>query len=119
MLSTYNEKGEECPSDVPTSVTVKLRPSSSSADLRRMIREELSRAAAEQGIESFEEADDFDVGEDYDPQSPWELQADQADAEIAWPEAKPEAPPPEEPQPGTNPSPGDKAPPSASGGSAQ
>lgn len=42
--------------------------------LRRMVREELSRSAADVGAETFDEADDFDVGDDdeFDPYSPYE-----------------------------------------------
>lgn len=42
--------------------------------IQRMVRFELSQSAAEQGHETFEEADDFDVGEDADElRSPYEL----------------------------------------------
>jgi len=39
--------------------------------VREMVRRELSDAAVEVGAESFEEADDFEVG-DFDPRSPYE-----------------------------------------------
>lgn len=43
--------------------------------IRNLVRTELSRRAAETGeLESFEEADDFDIGDDYDPTSPYEVQ---------------------------------------------
>lgn len=48
--------------------------------VRRLVRTELSQQAAQLGAETFEEADDFDVGDDYDPVSPWELSVDQEDA---------------------------------------
>lgn len=42
--------------------------------IREMVRSEHLRIAAEKsGMETFEEADDFDVGDDYDPSSPYEL----------------------------------------------
>lgn len=42
--------------------------------IQRMVRYELSQSAAEQGHETFEEADDFEVGEDADElRSPYEL----------------------------------------------
>lgn len=45
--------------------------------IRNLVRTELSRRAADSGdLESFEEADDFDVGDDYDPTSPYEQQFD-------------------------------------------
>lgn len=41
--------------------------------IREMIRSErLAMEAAQQGFETFEEADDFDVGDDFDPRSPYE-----------------------------------------------
>lgn len=41
--------------------------------IRDMVRSEHLRLAAESaGTETFEEADDFDVGDDYDPHSPYE-----------------------------------------------
>jgi len=41
-------------------------------DIREMVRSELSRRAQSQGLESFDEAEDFDIDEEYDPTSPWE-----------------------------------------------
>lgn len=41
-------------------------------NIRDMVRREMSIAAAEAGMETFEEADDFEVGDDYDPRSPYE-----------------------------------------------
>lgn len=42
--------------------------------IREMIRSEhLRQAAIAAGAETLEEADDFDVGEDYDPTSPYEI----------------------------------------------
>ena len=45
--------------------------------IRELIRSEKLRLAAEEaGHESFEEADDFDVGDDYDPSTPYEADFD-------------------------------------------
>lgn len=41
-------------------------------DVREMVRMELSRQAAAAGYESFDEAEDFDIDDEYDPSSPWE-----------------------------------------------
>lgn len=41
-------------------------------DIREMVRGELSRRAADGGYDSFEEAEDFDVDDEYDPTTPWE-----------------------------------------------
>lgn len=41
--------------------------------IRDMVRSErLAMEMAEAGVETFEEADDFDVGDDYDPNTPYE-----------------------------------------------
>lgn len=41
--------------------------------IRAMIRaEELRKEAEAAGLETFEEADDFEIGDDYDPTSPYE-----------------------------------------------
>lgn len=49
------------------------RAPSLSDQIREMVRSErLARDLAEQGVETFEEADDFDIGDDYDPSTPYE-----------------------------------------------
>lgn len=66
--------GREMPSPLPVAPPVgyKKRPSLSE-QIREMVRSEhLRRAAVESGMETFEEADDFDVPDDEDPASPYE-----------------------------------------------
>lgn len=59
--------------EVPTRLRL---PQNRTDQLRQYIREELSRAAADQGHESFEEADDIEPDdEDAMPYSPFELHA--------------------------------------------
>lgn len=59
--------------DTPVSVPVKFnRPPSLHEQIKSLIRREVSQTAVNSGMESFEEADDFEVGDDYDPQSPYE-----------------------------------------------
>lgn len=55
------------------------------ADQIRMavLSEKLAEEMRTQGMETFEEADDFDVGDDYDISSPWENDFDPPFAEIA------------------------------------
>lgn len=72
--------------------------------LRQQIREDLSREAAQRGHESFEEADDFDVGDDLDPHSPWENEFDPPISELVSEgqqaaQAKKPAPPTDGPAP--------------------
>lgn len=76
-MSYLDDNGHEVLDSTPIAVPVKFRGISHEDTIRQIIRQELSRAAQEDGDESFEEADDFDVGDDYDPMSPWELTADQ------------------------------------------
>lgn len=74
-MAIYNELGQEVPDPVPVAVPAGWTRPEPLADLiRRMVRTEFSRAAAEEGEESFEEADDFDVeDEDPDPLSAYEI----------------------------------------------
>lgn len=75
-----DEKGREIVSDKPVEVPLKLKSRDTQTDfIRDMIRRELSRRAADDGMESFEEADDFEVGDDFDPTSPYEEVFDPGD----------------------------------------
>lgn len=60
----------------PTPVEMPLgfkRPPSLQEEIQRLIRVQMSQLAQEDGYESFEEADDFEVDEDPDPLSPYEV----------------------------------------------
>lgn len=59
--------------DTPRAAPVKIRARSYYDEMREFIRREVSRQAEQQGHETFEEADDFDVGDDYEPSSVYEL----------------------------------------------
>lgn len=73
-----DSRGYEVLDDTPVSRPVRFSPPPTLQEqIKRFVRVELSRQAEEQGEETFEDADDFDVGDDYDPKSPWELSADQ------------------------------------------
>lgn len=64
--------------DTPVAIPLKFRRVETQADrMRRIIREEMSRAAEVQGYETFEEADDFSIPDDYDPSSPYEMSYEQ------------------------------------------
>lgn len=64
--------------DTPVAIPLKFKAVETSTErMRRIIREEMSRAAEDAGHETFEEADDFDVGDDYDPTSPYEMTFEQ------------------------------------------
>lgn len=49
------------------------RPPSLRDQIKQFVRSELSNRASEEGFDTFEEADDFDVDEDPDPLSAYEL----------------------------------------------
>lgn len=68
-----NEQGYEIPDNTPVELPSRLRmPMSRTAQIRNMIRFEMSRSAAEQGAETFEEADDFNLPDGEQWVSPYE-----------------------------------------------
>lgn len=76
----FDDRGRELPDDTPVDVPLNYkRPPTIQEMIRAHIRTELSRQAVDDGAESFEEADDFDVGSDDDPLSAYELQVMQED----------------------------------------
>lgn len=80
-MAKYDDQGREIPDPTPVAVPAGwARPPSMEELIRRHIRVEMSRQAADQGLETFEESDDFEVDEEGDPLSPYEI-----------PEAPPEA----------------------------
>jgi len=73
-MAQFDEYGREIPDTRPVAVPHGWeRPLSLTDQIRRMVRGELSRQAAEDGDETFEEADDFDVDEDPEPFSAYEV----------------------------------------------
>lgn len=68
------EDGLEYPDPTPVAIPLRFtRGASLNEVVRRMVRsEELARLAEEAGAETWEEADDFDIGEDNEPTSPYE-----------------------------------------------
>lgn len=70
----YDNNGRELMDPTPIAPPIGYKKSASiSEQIRSMIRSERLREEAEgAGYESFEEADDFDVGDDFDPKSPYE-----------------------------------------------
>lgn len=76
-------KGRELPDPVPMAPPVGYqRQPTLTERIREMVRGEHVRLAALQaGQETFEEADDFEVGDDFDPTSPYEEVFDPVDAD--------------------------------------
>lgn len=78
----HNEKGEEVLDTQPLERALRFsRPPSLQDTIKRLVEQEISRQAEGEGNETFEESDDFDVGDDYDPRSPHELDWDQETTE--------------------------------------
>lgn len=79
----YNAQGEEILDQTPVSIPIRLnRPPTLNERIKRMMQLELSEYARQQGKESFEDADDFDIPddevqinspyeEDFDPEVPF------------------------------------------------
>jgi len=74
VISFLNADGSENLDPQPMAPPVGFKPAPSLAEqIREMVRsEKLAREAAEAGFETFEESDDFDVGDDFDPRTPYE-----------------------------------------------
>lgn len=81
-MTRYNERGQEIPDPTPVEIPLHLqRAISRHEEMKAYIRAELARQAADEGFETFEEADDFEVDEDPDPLSQYEM----TDAAPEWP----------------------------------
>lgn len=83
-MSKLNEQGWEVPDQTPVAVPAYIKKWDQRDSIREMIREQLSREMQDAGFESWEDADDFDVGDDYDPNSPYEEQFDPETGESLW-----------------------------------
>lgn len=78
IAARLNEHGHELLNPTPQAPPLGYKKQPSLSDqIRDMVRSEhLRQAAASAGMETFEEADDFDVDDDYDPTSPYEVDFD-------------------------------------------
>lgn len=80
-----DDNGCEVLDDTPVAMPVRFgRAENLSETVRRLVAGELSGYAASQGFESFDEADDFEVGDDYDPRSRYELDDVQSEYDIRY-----------------------------------
>lgn len=100
----HTEHGYEIVSPLPMAPPVGYKKSPTLAEQIRamIISEKLRQEAEAAGFETFEEADDFDVGDDFDPTSPYEGDFDPlpppppvpvADRQQQAPEGSPATPP--------------------------
>lgn len=66
--------GHEIPDPTPVEPPIGYvkQPSLAEQIRQAILSDRLKREAEQAGLETFEEADDFDVGDDYDPSSPYE-----------------------------------------------
>lgn len=75
-MAKYDEHGREIPDSTPVEIPLRFtKPLTLQEEMRRMLRNEFSMMAQSQGMETFEEADDFEV-EDEDELmfvSPYEI----------------------------------------------
>lgn len=98
VFVTFTAKAPHAEELDPTPVEVPLgyqQPLTLQEEMRRFIREEISRAAQEGGAGTFEEEDDFDVDDDDDlPLSEYELTELQSEVPL---EKKVKTPPPAKP----------------------
>lgn len=66
--------GKEFPNPVPMESPIGFVPMKPLHEqIREMVLREIGSQAEINGMETPEEADDFEVGDDFDPSSPWEL----------------------------------------------
>lgn len=69
--------GAEMPDPRPMQIPVGFRrPETLAEQVQRLVRTSISRHAEMQGFETFEESEDFDVGDDFDPRTPYETYFD-------------------------------------------
>lgn len=69
----HDEKGHEVPDQTPVALPVNFkRPETLAEQVQRLVRTQVSRQAGEAGFETFEESEDFEVGDEQDPQSRYE-----------------------------------------------
>lgn len=66
-MAQFDNLGRQIPDPRPVEVPLGYtRPPSLQEEIKRFVRNELSLRAREQGVETFEEADDFDIPEEED-----------------------------------------------------
>ena len=78
LRGRLDEKGREIPDPTPVSLPVGFQtPEPLDVRIQRLVRTQLSNLADEQGYETFEEAEDFEVpDDDMDPATPFEMEFD-------------------------------------------
>lgn len=73
VYKRLNAFGHEVLDPTPIAVPAGFkRPETLAEQVQRLVRTHISREAAESGYETFEESEDFDVDDDFDPSTPYE-----------------------------------------------
>lgn len=95
QATALDEHGREIPSPLPLAPPIGYQKTDPlHKRIAEMIRSErLAQEARSAGFETMEEADDFDIGDDYDPYSPYEHDFDVVDRYVPSPPPSPNAPP--------------------------
>jgi len=69
-----NENGHEVLDDTPVEIPLRFRREETiNEKVQRLVELNISARAEANGFETFDEADDFDVQDEYDPRSRYEL----------------------------------------------
>lgn len=79
MSSDLDKNGHEIPDPTPRAIPSGFRrPETLAEQIQRMVRTHVSVAAEQSGADNFEDADDFDTGdeEDDEPSTPYEMEFD-------------------------------------------
>lgn len=70
----FDDKGREIPDKTPLEMPLGLKKPESMEDMiRRYVRVEASKVARHEGMETFEEADDFDMEDEDDLEDPYSV----------------------------------------------
>lgn len=78
LAPQLTDDGQEVPDSTPMAIPAGFkRPEQLADQVRRLVRSHLlAEAATRAGLETFEESEDFDVGDDFDPYTPYEMDWD-------------------------------------------
>lgn len=77
IRETTDAQGREIPDPNPLELPLGFkRPETLAEQVQRLVRNSVSEYARLHGHETFEESEDFDVGDDFDPSTPYELDFD-------------------------------------------
>lgn len=82
-MATLNDRGHEILDDTPVAIPLRFsRPPSRMEEMKQLLRlAQYEAMTSGRMYETPQEADDFDVGDDFDPTTPYELSQDNEIAE--------------------------------------